>query len=286
MNEHVQALRQIEQEIPPSAPYDAPGEVVVAARDDGDETVDGETVLRLYGPIGPWDQQIRAEDVAQALERAPADRPLRVRIQSPGGSAAEGLALYQQLRAWPGRVITQVDGMAVSAAALVFLAGDERQVPKSGALLMFHEAWLATLAVGNKGRMRAALEETIKLLTALDADIVALIAERSGMAEPEAAAVIEAVTWYRPAEALQAGLATGYRPDAVAPGIRPGAIRPGAIRPGAIRPSVRAALQALGAPDALMDELPEEDSPTTRAAGQRLLACLKAADIKRRLSCT
>ena len=180
MNEElIQSARTLEGRGTPPDPYNAPGEVQLAASGP-------EAVLRLYGPIGPWEGQIGAENVARELAKVEA-KTLRVRIQSPGGSAAEGLAIYQQLRDWPGPLVTQVDGVAASAAALVFLAGEERQVPKSGALLMVHEAWLAMIVAGTKVKFRAATEQAVKLLEALDSEIAAMIAERSGMTQEAAA---------------------------------------------------------------------------------------------------
>ena len=258
MNEElIQSARTLEGRGTPPDPYNAPGEVQLAASGP-------EAVLRLYGPIGPWEGQIGAENVARELAKVEA-KTLRVRIQSPGGSAAEGLAIYQQLRDWPGPLVTQVDGVAASAAALVFLAGEERQVPKSGALLMVHEAWLAMIVAGTKVKFRAATEQAVKLLEALDSEIAAMIAERSSMTQEAAAQAIEATTWYRPAEAVKAGIATGYREGKAAPGVRPGA---------------RDQILALGAPEELVRELTVE---TPETGGRDFLARLRAAELKKKL---
>ena len=242
-------LLELERGAPPANPAGEPARIELA------EVSGEETVLRLYGPIGPWDadRYIGAEAVASALARV-STPAVRARIQSPGGSAVEGFAIYQQLRTWPGRVITQVDGMAASAAGLVFLAGAERLVPKSGALVMLHEARLLMLAGGAKGELRKVADETIDLLEKFDAEIAAIVAERSGMSESEAAAAIEKTTWYRPAEALGSGIATGQLPAgaSVAPGIRPGA---------------RNQLALLGASAALLAELPAGGQGADGSAG-------------------
>ena len=265
-------LLELERSAPPAT---QPGEPVQIALDASDE----EAVLRLYGPIGPWDPEyfIGADAVARTLGevRAPV---VRVRLQSPGGSAAEGFAIYQQLRTWPGRVITQVDGIAASAAGLVFLAGDERLVPKTGALVMLHEARLLLLASGPKSEIRESAAQAVDLLEKFDAEIAALIAERSGMSEADAAKAIEQTTWYRPAEAIKAGIATGRLANAtVAPGIRPG---------------VRNQLEQFGASADLLAELHIARDSSNGASpsgpiddGNEFLARLSAAEIRRGMLC-
>ena len=52
--------------------------------------------------------------------------PIHVRISSGGGSAWDGLALTQAIAGIPTPVYTYVQGLAASAAAIIWVAGDKR----------------------------------------------------------------------------------------------------------------------------------------------------------------
>mgnify|MGYP003546169760 CR=1 FL=1 len=57
--------------------------------------------LWLYDEIGPWGTT--ASDVAAALSQVPTDR-VTVRVNSPGGSVFDGIAIYNLLRGHAGGV--------------------------------------------------------------------------------------------------------------------------------------------------------------------------------------
>jgi ATP-dependent protease ClpP protease subunit len=114
------------------------------------------TELRIYGDIGPsWDEDESndARSVAASLEKLKG--PLAVRINSFGGSVADGLAIYNALRRFPGRVTTYVDGVAYSIASLIAMAGEEIRIAANG-MLMIHAPW--GMAVGNAPEMREMAE--------------------------------------------------------------------------------------------------------------------------------
>jgi ATP-dependent protease ClpP protease subunit len=84
-----------------------------------------EAELLIYGPIGDlfWNG-ITAADMVYTLEQLHVDT-IRVRINSIGGVATEGIAIYNALKRHPARIITVNDGSAESIASLVLMAGDE-----------------------------------------------------------------------------------------------------------------------------------------------------------------
>ena len=94
----------------PDRPYaDAPG-VRLAVSGDSAE-------LMLYGMVGGdgwFSDGFTASDTAGALADA-GSRPINVRINSNGGDAFEGTAIYTQLMRYPGTVTTYVDGIATPA---------------------------------------------------------------------------------------------------------------------------------------------------------------------------
>jgi ATP-dependent protease ClpP protease subunit len=108
--------------------------------------------LRIYGDIGQsWDadESSDAKSVADALDGLSGD--LDVRINSFGGSVADGLAIFNAIRRHQGRTVTYIDGVAYSIASLIAMAGDEI-VMADNAMMMIHAPW--GMAIGNAPEMR------------------------------------------------------------------------------------------------------------------------------------
>ena len=102
---------------------------------------DGGFDLLLYDVIGCGG--IEADDVVQALALA-GGAPVRVRINSPGGDAFEGFAIYNILNSYEGEVTTVVDGVAASAAAYLAMAGSTVEM-QPASFLMIHNGWTVGL---------------------------------------------------------------------------------------------------------------------------------------------
>ena len=94
---------------------------------------------------------ITAGQVVDALATV-ADAPeIEVRLNSPGGDLWAGVAVYNALTRFPGKVTVHIDGMAASVASLVALAGDETLVAENG-MVMVHRPW--TVMAGDAEEMR------------------------------------------------------------------------------------------------------------------------------------
>ena len=65
---------------------------------------------------------------------------INVHINSYGGHASEGIAIYNVLRGHKAKVTTICEGFACSAASVVFMAGSVR-IMQPASLLMVHHAW-------------------------------------------------------------------------------------------------------------------------------------------------
>lgn len=117
-----------------------------------------EAELLVYGDIGEnwWGESVTARSVVEQLNAMPSGTErINVRINSYGGSVADGLAIYNALRrlsASGTRVVVTVDGVAMSSAATIAMAGDEVLMPEAS-MLMIHAPWGG--AVGNAREMRA-----------------------------------------------------------------------------------------------------------------------------------
>lgn len=73
-----------------------------------------------------------------------------VNINSPGGDMFEGLAIYNLLREYQGKVTVKVLGIAASAASVIAMAGDDIQIGR-GAFLMIHNCWVVAMGSHTAG---------------------------------------------------------------------------------------------------------------------------------------
>jgi ATP-dependent protease ClpP protease subunit len=123
----------------------------------------GETEIMIYEEIGhdPWfGGGVGAKDIASVLKNAPKGDDILVRLNSPGGDAFEGMAIYNQLVQSGRNITTQIDGMAFSAASFIFMAGPVRRMAEN-AVIMIHEAWGLAIGTATEMRNRASLLEEL-----------------------------------------------------------------------------------------------------------------------------
>src|SRR5512139_2836083 len=83
-----------------------------------------QTELYLYGPVGDDWGGFTDGDLVKVLNTTNPDKPLHARINSEGGSVFDGYAIYNLLSSDPREVIVTIDGIALSAASTIALAGD------------------------------------------------------------------------------------------------------------------------------------------------------------------
>lgn len=100
-----------------------------------------EATVWLHGFIDDYgfSDSVSAKEVIQALSSAREAKTVHLRINSYGGNAADGFAIYSQLAAHPGNKIVHIDGMAASAATIPILAASDVRISAAG-MLMIHEA--------------------------------------------------------------------------------------------------------------------------------------------------
>lgn len=80
--------------------------------------------LLISGPVD--DKMLKEATVrAFAMEAKDPEAPITVFINSPGGSADAGFAIYDMLRFIAPKVRTVVNGLSASAGILIHLAGDD-----------------------------------------------------------------------------------------------------------------------------------------------------------------
>lgn len=110
--------------------------------------------LLIYGDIGEswWGESVTAKSVVEQLNALdPAVATINVRINSYGGSVADGFAIYNALKRHGAAVAVTVDGVAMSSASFIAMAGDTVKMPATS-ILMIHAPWGG--AMGNAQEMR------------------------------------------------------------------------------------------------------------------------------------
>jgi ATP-dependent Clp protease protease subunit len=88
--------------------------------------------------------------------------PITVYINSPGGSADSGFAIYDALRFFKPPVRTLVNGLCASAAVLIYLAPPkERRFATPNSRFLLHQP--STLVQGSASDIEISAEEILKL---------------------------------------------------------------------------------------------------------------------------
>lgn len=160
--------------------------------------------LILYGTVGfDWwdDEYFTAKQVRERLAQMSGD--ITVRINSGGGVASEGQAIYTMLVDYPGKVTVIVDGVAASAASLISMAGDEI-VYRLGAWTLIHDP--ATPWTLGRGTEEDHLKEA-ELLGVISNAYADIYAARSGLSREECRAIMKAETVLDGAMAVEMGFA-------------------------------------------------------------------------------
>ena len=120
----------------------------------GAQAKDAEIII--YDEIGAFGIPAKAFlDELKALGPVP---EVTVRINSPGGSVFDGVAIYNALKRHDAVVTVWIDGIAASIASMIAMAGDEVVMPEN-AMLMLHDP--SGLAIGTAADMRALADATV-----------------------------------------------------------------------------------------------------------------------------
>lgn len=160
-----------------------------------------ENSISVFDVIGSdwYGEGVTASRIAAAL-RSIGGEDVTVNINSPGGDMFEGLAIYNLLREYEGKVTVKVLGLAASAASIIAMAGDEVQIGR-GAFLMIHNCWV--YAMGN----RHDLAQIAADMQPFDKAMSDIYGARTGLAATNIAAMMDAETYIGGSEAVEKGFA-------------------------------------------------------------------------------
>lgn len=169
--------------------------------------------LRIYDNIGYGG--VTSAWVADQLEKFAGADQLDIRINSPGGSVFDGIAIHNVIARHPAKTTIHIDGTAASAASFIAMAGDEIIINRY-ASMMIHDA--SAVTIGNA----ADHGYTADMLDALSQTIAQVYADRAGGTADQWRKAMLTETRYSAEEAVNAGLADRIsgrvaQPQSVAP---------------------------------------------------------------------
>jgi HK97 family phage prohead protease len=159
---------------------------------------EGVATVFVFDEIG-GSMGVNAKQFAADLEAITAPN-IKLRINSPGGSVFDGVAIHSALLHHPARVTAYVDGLAASAASFIAMAGDEI-VMMPGSQMMIHDA--SATVEGNA-------DDMARFTTFLDRqsdNIADMYLRVAGGTREEWRALMLEETWMFADEAVQMGLA-------------------------------------------------------------------------------
>jgi ATP-dependent Clp endopeptidase proteolytic subunit ClpP len=147
----------------------------------------------LYDEIGGWG--VNAKSFIDAV-RATGAKRINLRINSPGGSVFDGIAIYNFLRGLD--VTVQIDGLAASISSIIALAGKTVRIAGNG-FFMIHNPWGGVF--GEADEMR----EAANLLDKIRESLVGTYASKTGKDYETIKKWMDSETWFSAAEAKEAG---------------------------------------------------------------------------------
>lgn len=151
----------------------------------------------IYDTVGIWG--VSANEFVRELNAIDA-KIINLRINSPGGSVFDGVAIFNALKKHEAKVVTHIEALAASIASIIALAGDEVHIADN-AFYMIHNPY--TVAIGDAENMR----KTAEMLDKVTDTLIKTYTNKTGKADNEIRDLMNAETWFTAEEAKDAGFA-------------------------------------------------------------------------------
>lgn len=162
--------------------------------------------IHIYSDICKswWDEDdcMDADKFRKLLDENKDAKNINLYINSMGGSVAEGVAIYSQIKRHAAYVTAYIDGFACSIASVIPMAAD-KIVMSDCAMMMIHNPW--TFTYGNASELRKTADDLDKIL---NGSIIPAYRNKAGdkIAEEELRNLIDNETYLTSEECLNYGL--------------------------------------------------------------------------------
>ena len=149
----------------------------------------------LYDEIGSYG--VSAKDFVNDIKELDG-KDIYLHINCVGGEVFDGMAIYNTLKKYEGKVTAYIEGIAASMGSVIPLAADEI-IMSENSLLMIHNAWGG--AMGEADDMR----KTAQLLDKLSGEIANIYTKKTGLDLETIQQMMDEETWFNAEEALELG---------------------------------------------------------------------------------
>ena len=152
--------------------------------------------ILIYDVIG-W-PFVEAQDFVTTLSDM-GGKDVTVRINSPGGDVFDALAIYNAISSYKGKITTQIESLAASAASFIALAGQEVKAYKN-AMMMIHDPLIGIW--GNQYELR----DAANLLEKISVNMLDIYADHSNIGKRTIKEMMKNETWFTAKEMKEKGL--------------------------------------------------------------------------------
>lgn len=177
-----------------------------ADSDTAEITLYGEVVSDRPIDWYTWEQStadfIVTPEFRAALEPLKAKSHITIKIDSAGGDLYAGIAIHNALKALPAHKTVVVEGVAMSSASIIAMAGDDIQM-YPGSIIMIHGCSFYPWEPLNQ----EAAESYARAMDTMNTAMANIYAEKTGLPQEDIRAMMKAETWMTDSEAIQKGFA-------------------------------------------------------------------------------
>lgn len=140
-----------------------------------------------------------------ALEREDSGKEIKLYINSPGGDVYSGLAVYDCIRLISSPVTTICIGDSASMGAILFLAGEKRQMLPNSRIMIHDPSYGGGNLAGKKPHQ---IKTTLDSLVECQERLCGIISDRTGKSLDEVYEFTKDDSYFNADEAVKFGLAT------------------------------------------------------------------------------
>ena len=154
--------------------------------------------IKLYGVVdADMANRIKAE------LRSADGKPVRLLVDSPGGSVWAGFSIWEAFSSYEGEKECLVEAAAFSIASFILTAFDKERVSMSkNAYVMVHNPYVSTTGDADQ------LAKDAALLAKLKATMVEVYSERTGLSPEQVIEMLNEETYMDASESIQYGFAS------------------------------------------------------------------------------
>lgn len=152
------------------------------------------------------DAETSAKRMQEALDGIPDGSDIELHVNSAGGDAYQGVAIYNALKQKDAHITAYVDGLACSAATLPLMAA-EKVIMGVGTNLLVHNMW--AFAMGNAEELRKVADDLDKMMESNRK----IYLSKCNLTEDELIELMEKEEFLTPEEAVEMGFADEIAED-------------------------------------------------------------------------